>query len=130
MEAPLEISGAKTVSLFVAKQLYDDGAVFIDVREAADWSVGHIMGSVNLDVGDTEFTILYVSEKLNRNTPVVFYNSSPLDFKGALASQFAVNWGYKNVYFFRDGFYSWMAADLPVELKMANQVQPEKFVSR
>lgn len=130
MEAPKVINGAETVPLRVAKQLYDDGAIFIDVRDPQSWSFGHILGSVNLDVGDTEFTILYVSEKLNRNTPIVFYNSSPLDFKGALASQFAVGWGYKNVYYFREGFYSWMAADLPVELMMAHKNGGDHLVSR
>ena len=117
-EAPMSIPGTITVNLQKAKQLYDDGAIFIDVRKPESWSQGHIAGSLNLSVNDVEFAVLYVSEDLDRLAPVVFYNSSPLDVDGALAAKVASDWGYKNVFYFRDGFYAWMAADLPVDLKM------------
>ena len=120
-EAPDAVNGAKTVDLAQAKSLFDDGAVFIDVRDAQSWSLGHIQGSVNLDFNASEFAVLYISKELDRKTPIVFYTSSPLNVSSAMASYFASNWGYRNVYYFRDGFYSWMAADLPVELKMAGR---------
>ena len=128
-EAPPEVSGAETVSIDRAKALFDEGAVFIDVRDAQSWSLGHIEGSVNLDFNATEFAALYVSEELDRSTPLVFYTSSVFNMNSALASFFASNWGYRNVYYFREGFYSWMAADLPVELKMAGRsVQTSKSI--
>lgn len=120
-EAPDAVNGAKTVDLAQAKSLFDDGAVFIDVRDAQSWSLGHIQGSVNLDFNASEFAVLYISKELDRKTPIVFYTSSPLNVSSAMASYFASNWGYRNVYYFREGFYSWMAADLPVELKMAGR---------
>lgn len=120
-EAPDVVMGAKTVGLEQAKTLFDDGAVFIDVRDAQSWSLGHIQGSVNLDFNASEFAVLYISKELDRSTPIVFYTSSPLNVSSAMASFFASNWGYSNVYYFREGFYSWMAADLPVELKMAGR---------
>lgn len=120
-EAPDEVNGAKTVGLEQAKSLFDDGAVFIDVRDAQSWSLGHIQGSVNLDFNASEFAVLYISKELDRSTPIVFYTSSPLNVSSAMASYFASNWGYSNVYYFREGFYSWMAADFPVELKMAGR---------
>ena len=129
-EAPDEVMGAQTVSLDQAKILYDDGAVFIDVRDAQAWSLGHIQGSVNLDFNAREFAVLYVSKELDRNTPIVFYTSSPLSVNSAMASFFASNWGYSNVYYFREGFYSWMAADFPVELKMAGRSVQSEDVSR
>ncbi|MBA57442.1 MAG: sulfurtransferase [Pseudomonadales bacterium] len=120
-EAPDAVNGAKTVGLEQAKSLFDDGAVFIDVRDAQSWSLGHIQGSVNLDFNASEFAVLYISKELDRSTPIVFYTSSPLNVSSAMASYFASNWGYSNVYYFREGFYSWMAADFPVELKMAGR---------
>lgn len=120
-EAPLMIEGATTVGLDKARSLYDEGAVFIDVRDRNAWSLGHIEGSVNLDFNANEFSVLYLSEDLDRSTPIVFYTSSSLNIRSAMASFFASNWGYTNVYYFRDGFYSWMAADMPVTLKMAGR---------
>ena len=120
-EAPDTVFGAKTVSLDQAKKLFDDGAVFIDVRDPQSWSLGHIEGSVNLNFNASEFAVLYISKELDRTTPIVFYTSSPLNVSSAMASFFASNWGYKNVYYFREGYYSWIAADLPVELKLAGR---------
>lgn len=120
-EAPKDVEGAKTVDLTQAKALFDQGAVFIDVRDPQSWSLGHIEGSVNLDFNASEFAVLYISKELDRTTPIVFYTSSPLNVRSAMASYFASNWGYRNVYYFREGFYSWMAADYPVELKLAGR---------
>ena len=116
-EAPLDVDGAETVGLKDAHRLYEEGAVFIDVRDAQAWASGHIEGAVHLDFSTNEFSVLYVSEDLDRETPVVFYTSSPLNIRSAMATFFAANWGYTKVYYFRDGFYSWMAADYPVDLK-------------
>ena len=120
-EAPLVIEGATTVGVDKARSLYDEGAVFIDVRDRQSWSLGHIEGAVNLDFNANEFSVLYLSEDLDRSTPIVFYTSSSLNIRSAMASFFASNWGYTNVYYFRDGFYTWMAADMPVTLKMASR---------
>jgi rhodanese-related sulfurtransferase len=115
-EAPATIVGAKTVGLSEALSLHKKGAVFIDVRDEKSWDYGHIEGAVHLDFNQDEFVILYVSDALDKETPVVFYCDSPLSATGAMASFFAASWGYKNVYFFRDGYYSWLASDLPMEL--------------
>lgn len=128
-DAPETVIGAKTVDLEQAKELFDDGAVFIDVRDQQSWSLGHIEGSVNLDFNASEFAVLYISPDLDRTTPIVFYTSSALNIRSAMASFFASNWGYTNVYYFREGFYSWMAADYPVELKLAGRfVQQDRVV--
>jgi hypothetical protein len=120
-EAPAEISGAKTVDAAAAKALYQQGAVFIDVRDKLSWSTGHIAGSVNLDFNDDAFIILYVSNELDKETPLVFYCDSALAPSAAMASFFASSWGYKNVHYFRDGYYSWLAADFPIEYQVASQ---------
>lgn len=115
-EAPAIVEGATTVNVEEAHRLYDSGAVFIDVRDGEAWTLGHIDGAVHLDFNEDEFVILYASEKLDRSTPIVFYSNSPLSSRGAMASYFAAQWGYKNVHYFRDGYYAWMAKDYPMEL--------------
>ena len=127
-EAPDVVIGAQTVDLQQAKSLFDQGAVFIDVRDPQSWSLGHIEGSVNLDFNASEFAVLYISKELDRTTPIVFYTSSALNVRSAMASFFASNWGYTNVYYFREGFYSWMAADFPVELKLAGRTVQQDVV--
>ena len=118
-ESPAKVAGATTVDLQQARELYDAGSVFIDVRDTQAWNYGHIDGAVHLDFNADEFVILYVSDALDRETPIVFYTDSALGTTGAMAAFFASSWGYKNVYFFRDGYYSWMASDHPVEFNIA-----------
>jgi rhodanese-related sulfurtransferase len=122
-EAPLDVDGAKTVTLEQAKNLFDQGAVFIDVRDRQSWNLGHVAGAVHLDFNADEFAVLYLSEDLDRTTPIVFYTSSTLNIRSAMASFFAGNWGYRQVYYFREGYYSWMTADYPVELKLNKGLQ-------
>lgn len=120
-EAPHTIEGVVSVSIQQAKQLFDSGAVFVDVRDPQAWSTGHIDGAVNLDLESDEFSVLYVSESLDRKTPLVFYGSSPLNVNSAVASYMARQWGYNNVYYFRDGYYAWISEDFPVELRLAGR---------
>lgn len=120
-EAPHTIDGVVSVSIQHAKQLFDSGAVFVDVRDHQAWSTGHIDGAVNLDLESDEFSVLYVSESLDRKTPLVFYSSSPLNVNSAVASYMARQWGYNNVYYFRDGYYAWISEDFPVELRLAGR---------
>lgn len=121
-EAPVTLEGVVSVSLTEAKRLFDQGAVFIDVRDVDAWTVGHIDGAVNLDLESQAFSVLYVSEELDRTTPLVFYSSSPLTVNGAVASYMASHWGYQQVYYFRDGYYAWMGEDFPVELRLAGRL--------
>ena len=114
-EAPADVKGAKTIDVEKANELYLSGAVFIDVREANSWQVGHIDGSVHLDFSAEEFVVLYASDALDKKTPIVFYCESPLVNSSAMASFFAAAWGYENVYYFRDGYYAWLAADYPIQ---------------
>ena len=122
-ESPIKVVGATTVDLVAAKKLFDAGSVFIDVRDTRAWSYGHIEGAVHLDFNSDEFVILYVSDALDRETPIVFYCDSALGATGAMAAFFASSWGYKNVYYFREGYYSWMASDHPVEFNVATMEQ-------
>lgn len=110
-EASDQIDGAMTVNVYQAKRLHDLGAVFIDVRSPEAWRWGHVHGAVHLDLMG-RFAGL-ADPQWPRDVPLVIYCDSDVCPAAALASALAVEWGYETVFYFRDGYFSWMLADLP-----------------
>lgn len=115
-QAPVAISGAKTVDVFQAKSLYDKGAVFIDVRNDTEWGIGHIDGAIHLDF-QRDFSKLYGANGITRQTPLVIYCNSSNCLRSAYASAVTVYWGFREVYYFRSGYFSWMLEDFPVNMQ-------------
>ena len=115
-QSPVGISGAHTVNVFEAKQLYDRGAVFIDVRGDEEWSIGHIKGAIHLDF-QRDFAKLYGANGITRETPLVIYCNSSNCLRSAYASAVSVYWGFRNVFYFRNGYFSWMLEDFPVTMQ-------------
>lgn len=111
----MTVDGATTVSAADAKALFDNGALFVDVRKPSDWDAGRIPGAVHMDNKKGNFTSAALSTQAEKNENIVIYcngESCPRSSKG---SKSAVSWGYTNVKYFRDGFPSWKAAGYPVE---------------
>ncbi|MBB3101810.1 rhodanese-like domain-containing protein [Azomonas macrocytogenes] len=119
-EIPRRIKDVATVNLFQAKQLYDKGAVFVDIRPTPEWSWGHVHGAVHLDFYD-EFGNLE-EKRWPRDVPLVIYCDSDLCENGAAAAGLAATWGYRHVYYFRDGYFAWQLADLPQGKGMAGEL--------
>jgi rhodanese-related sulfurtransferase len=112
--SPMEISGAKTVSVSEAKALFDEGVAFVDVRKDSDWEAGRVPDAVHI-----ELKKVYSPETLGAEVPkadkVVFYCNGEKCMRSSKATAKAVEWGYTNVYYFRDGFPAWKAAGYSVE---------------
>lgn len=108
-----EIKGAKTVDAYQALSLFEKGATFIDVRDQFEFQLGHIRSAVHLDL-KRDFNDLYLIETLDRNIPIVIYCNSAHCYRSAVATFLAVAWGYENVHYFKDGYFTWLALDLPV----------------
>jgi len=112
--SPETVDGAVTVSLQQAKELYDQGEVFLDVRSPRLYAKGHILGTYHLD-----FKYNFDEEKLaslaKKDQPLVIYCSGVKCSRSYRASEKAVEWGYKKVYYFRGGIAEWKKADYPVE---------------
>jgi len=123
-EAPLNVIGAKTVTLDQAKKLHDAGATFIDVRGDSEWGWGHIQGASHLDL-TAEFNQLYLPDTMDRSQPIVVYCNSVACHRSALAAFLAVSWGYNEVYYFREGYFTWMAADYPIETTVETQASAD-----
>ena len=112
-EAPLAVTGATTVSVLEARYLYEQGAIFVDVRSREDWQAGHIRGAVHLDFRN-DFQLLQSITSIKADTPLVLYCESRHCLRSAYASLVSVLWGYRQVYYFRDGYFAWMLEDYPL----------------
>lgn len=112
--SPEQVPGATTVSADQAKWLFDDGAVFIDVRNPRFFSRRHVPGAHHLDMKDS-----FNEEALNavaaKNEPIVIYSSSVKCGRAYRASVLAVSWGYEKVHYFRGGMVDWKNLKYPLE---------------
>lgn len=111
-EVPLEVKGATTVNVLQARQLYEYGALFVDVRPLREWSWGHVHGALHLELG-SRFADL-AAQEWPRNLPLVIYCDNDYCPHSAEAARRAVGWGYQQVYFFRSGYFSWLLLDFPL----------------
>lgn len=123
-EAPYLVSGAKTIDVGEAKYLYDGGALFLDVRSETEWDIGHVSGAVHLDLS-SGFEALFSASADEKDTPIVIYSNSSESLRAAFASAVSVQWGFSNVFFFRDGYYSWVASDYPAYMGFSEKVKEE-----
>ncbi|MEO5374933.1 MAG: rhodanese-like domain-containing protein [Alphaproteobacteria bacterium] len=113
-EAPETVPGAATVDAAKAKQLFDAGAAFIDPRKDADWEAGRIPGAHHLELGK-DFTKEKLEKIVKPTAPVVIYCNGVKCMVSPNAIKLAVEWGWKDIYFFRTGFPAWKAAGYPTE---------------
>ena len=107
------IEGASSIGAIEALKLFENGATFIDVRDETEFQLGHIRSAVHLDL-KRGFNDLYLIETLDHNIPIVIYCNSAHCYRSAVATFLAVAWGYENVHYFKDGYFTWLALDLPV----------------
>ena len=127
-EAPVNIKDVVTINTHQAKRLHSLGALFIDVRPYQQWNWGHVDGAHSLDLR-AGFRQLFMPGTLDKDTPIVIYGNSTYHMRGAIGSYLAALWGYKRVFFFRDGYYSWLALDYPVTLK-SDGIETQPVTSR
>ena len=97
-----------------AKALYDNGALFIDLRVPAVYQQGHIPGAVNLTWG-RRFNPNHLARVADKDREIVLYSYGIHCDVSGKATDAAVSWGYTEVHYFPRGFPDWQAADYPVE---------------
>jgi rhodanese-related sulfurtransferase len=112
--SPEAVQGAGTVDTEQAKQLFDEGAAFVDVRKVGEWDAGRIPGAIHLDL-KTAFNETALAEEVQKDAPVVFYCNGAKCPRSAKACEKALGWGWTKVYYYRDGYPAWKTAALPVE---------------
>ena len=98
-----------------AKELFERGDVaFVDVRAPSEFALGHIPGAVNLSAvsalsKDSLFSVCAEGD------PVAFYCHGKHCMLSAYAAAKAILWGYRDVYYFAEGFPGWESAGLSIE---------------
>lgn len=125
VDTPTSLPGAEVVTVAQAKALYDAGVMFIDNRVIGEYTEGHIQNAISVpykersakavdfDPNADQFALLdKVREKTSK---LIMYCNGPSCWKSYKATKFAVQNGYKNVYWLRDGYFVWKAAGYPVE---------------
>lgn len=117
--SPAEVSGVVTVDSAKAHALWKERAWFVDPRKPGQYEAGRIPGAVNIEYDPGTPNQQLTEESLVAEVPkedaVVFYCNAAGCDRSSWGAALAVKWGWKNVYYFRDGFPSWTAAGYPVE---------------
>ncbi len=113
-ESPLTVAGAVTVDAAEAKALHDRGVDFVDVRTVDLWEAGRIPGAHFLELF-SDFAETNLLEIAKKDEEVVIYCAGPSCKRSSKACASAVEWGFQNVYYFREGFPAWQAAGYPTD---------------
>ncbi len=101
---PETVPGAQTVDAKQAKQLFDKGVTFVDLRRDRRWKAGRVPGAVHLEFRK-KFNEAALGRHVGKDQAVAFYFENCR--RCAKAIEQAVAWGYTKVYFFRDGMPGW-----------------------
>jgi len=112
--SPLKVEGATTVSAVQAKELFDKGVLFVDVRKDKDWDNGRIPDAFHLNL-KRGFTLDKLLEETHKPDDVVFYCNGVKCLRSSKATKIAVDWGFQSVFYFRGGFPAWKQSGYPVE---------------
>ncbi len=100
------------VPVSVAKELLDEeGYIFLDVRTAREFKMGHIPGAIHIDRGLLEFNI--TNQVPDKNAQIVVY--CKVGGRGSLAAHTLVRMGYENVINIEGGWIPWEKAGYPVK---------------
>jgi len=103
----------KTVTPADVKKAIDtkEKAVFLDVRDAGEFSAGHIPGAINVSRGTLEFNIW--SKIPDQNAKIYVYCKTA--GRSTLATKTLNDMGYKNAVLMDAQFEDWIKAGYPVE---------------
>jgi len=112
--SPATVEGATTVDAARAKALFDKGVTFVDVRKDKDWDAGRVPGARHIELKKV-LSDATLSEAVKKDQEVVIYCNGPKCMRSSKACAKAVSWGFKKVYYFREGFPAWQTASYPVE---------------
>ena len=112
--SPEHVDGAVTTSPQQAKQLFDEGVTFVDVRNIRLHTRKHIPGAHHLDL-KKDFNEDSLSKLVDKNQPFVIYCSGVKCVRSSRASARAVSWGFTRVHYFRGGIVEWKKAGYPLK---------------
>jgi len=112
---PENIPGAITVSAeeVIELILLNPELVVIDSRKKTEYSKGHIEGAVNILNTQMQQEALEAIAP-HKTKAILFYCNGTRCLRSADAVSKAMEWGYKNIFWFRGGWNEWLDKRLPV----------------
>ena len=110
--SPETIKGSTLIDTQDAYNLYQQGIKFIDVRRESHWDIGRIPEAIHLDLEQIS-SLQVLTDSIAKDEQIVVYCNS--GFAASLLTKKAIELGYSNVYFYRDGFLAWFYNGHPVE---------------
>lgn len=123
--SPTSVNGAITVDAAKAHEQWQQRAWFIDPRKPAQYESGRIPGAISIEydpdpkqssgLSDQLLTEATLSAEVPKGEPVVFYCNAKGCDRSSWAAALAVEWGWKKVYYFREGIPAWTKAGYAVE---------------
>ena len=105
-QSPEHVDGAITTSVLEAKKLFDQGVVFIDVRNPRYFAKAHIPKAIHLDF-KYNFDESILDGVVAKDQKIVIYCSGVKCSRSYRASEKALSWGFTKVYYFRGGIAEW-----------------------
>ena len=111
-ESPEQVAGATTITLEQARQMHADGVTFIDVRNPRLYARSHIPGAIHLNLSDG-FNFTNLSKHVTKDQSFVLYCSGVRCNRSSRAADWAVEWGFSKVQYFRAGIAAWRKAGYP-----------------
>jgi rhodanese-related sulfurtransferase len=113
--APDSIPGAVIISAEqVAELILSKPDLFIiDSRQKSEFTKGHIEGAVNLlntEMQREDLEILIP----DKSTPILFYCNGERCLRSSDAIRKTLDWGYRNLFWFRGGWKEWTDKRMPV----------------
>ena len=102
------------VGIETAKELFDRGVLFVDVRNPDDYKNGHIPGAIHVDVRDSTFEAKFV-KVAKKDQEIVIYCRGSSCTRSPLAISKAKSLGFKKLYYFKRGYPGWKSAGYSIE---------------
>jgi rhodanese-related sulfurtransferase len=97
------------ISVDEAKEMLDNGAAIIDVRETFEYTGGHVPNAAHIPVN----TVYARREELPKDKDVIFVCA--VGQRSALAAEMAAAAGLTELYNLEGGTEAWIKAGQPVE---------------
>ena len=117
--SPTSVDGATTVDSAKAHELWKARAWFVDPRKPEQYEAGRIPGALNIEYDpgtpNQQLTADSLAAEVPKNEAVVFYCNAEGCDRSSWGAALAAEWGWTEVYYYRDGFPGWTKAGYPVE---------------
>lgn len=87
--------------------------IIIDTRRDIEFNKGHIQGSISML--NTTMTVEKLTKHVpDKSTPILLYCNGERCLRSSRAATFALDAGYKLVYWFRGGWNEWIHKGMPI----------------